>query len=168
MFFTLFMIRKEIVDREKSEKIEDGRINDTHFNENRSSRHDDFDRRKSRGRYNIGKFNSRSRGRFASTNSGYNRSQSRNRFNRSSSSKRWNEGRNSRSRSSSGFRNGVRKIVKIKIMENIIEVEDKDLMEDRNIMVKSKVADLDQKVMMDGDTKIKVIKYLVDNKTVDS
>ena len=38
------LIRIEIVDRGKSEKIEDGVINDTHYNENRSSRREDYDR----------------------------------------------------------------------------------------------------------------------------
>ena len=65
------MIRQEIVEREKSEKLEDGVVNETNYNENRSSRRDDYERQKSRKRYNSGKFSSGCRARNGSKNSSY-------------------------------------------------------------------------------------------------
>ena len=53
-------------------------------------------------------------------------------------------------------------------MENIIEVEDKDLMEDMSIKVKLKVEDLGQKAITDGDFKIENITYWEDNHLVDN
>ena len=53
-------------------------------------------------------------------------------------------------------------------MVNITEVEDKDQMDIMNIMVKSKMEDLGQKVMMDGDSRIEIIKYIEDNHLVEN